>query len=124
MAARRRLPVWAHREALCKGLRDKDVMVVIEETGSGQSTQIPQFLLNEPWCKRMMVDIERGDCVKLPMPVGGVIAITEPRRVAAITLARRMAEELGTPLGKSSPQSKVGYSVRFEKSLSPCTVSC
>ena len=53
--------------------------------------------------------------------IGGCIAITEPRRVAAITLARRVAEEMGTPLGSSSPASRVGYSVRFDNSTSPCT---
>ena len=53
--------------------------------------------------------------------IGGCIAITQPRRVAAITLARRVAEEMGTPLGIAPPASKVGYSVRFDTSTSPST---
>jgi ATP-dependent RNA helicase DHR2 len=76
------------------------------------------MLANEPWCKSQPVTVKSsGKTVN----VGGCIAITEPRRVAAITLARRVAEEMGTPLGSSSPASKVGYSVRFDKSTSPST---
>jgi len=50
-----------------------------------------------------------------------MIAVTQPRRVAAISLARRVAEEMGTPCGAASPASKVGYSVRFDDSTSPST---
>jgi ATP-dependent RNA helicase DHR2 len=58
--------------------------------------------LDQPWCRKC-------------------IAITQPRRVAAISLARRVADEMGTPLGSASPASKVGYSVRFDVSTSPST---
>lgn len=47
--------------------------------------------------------------------------VTQPRRVAAISLAKRVADEMGTPCGSSSPASKVGYSVRFDESTSPST---
>lgn len=100
--SRRKLPIWSEQDAIRQALRNKDVLVLSGETGSGKSTQVPQFLLQEQWCS-------------------GRIAVTQPRRVAAISLARRVAEEVGTTLGSSSPASRVGYSVRFDNSVSPAT---
>ena len=108
LSTRKTLPIFDHRSEICECLRQKRVLLLVGETGSGKSTQMPQFLIDEPWCKRTK-------------KVGGCIAITQPRRVAAISLARRVAEEMGTPLGKSSPASQVGYSVRFDNSTSPST---
>jgi len=96
---REKLPIWQHRDALRQCLRDRDVLVLLGETGSGKSTQIGQFLVDEPWVRR-----------------GGCIAITQPRRVAAINLARRVAAEMGVRLGE-----EVGYSVRFENKSSDKT---
>ena len=115
---RKSLPVWSLAQDIREGLREKDVMLLVGETGSGKSTQVPQILSTESWCSSRPVTLEDS---KQTVSVGGCIAITEPRRVAAITLARRVAEEMGTPLGSSSPASKVGYSVRFDNSTSPCT---
>lgn len=84
------------------------------------STQIPQMLLDEPWCmaKSVRTNTKFGNQY---VKVGGCIAITEPRRVAAVSLARRVAEEMGTQLGSNSPASTVGYAVRFDNSTSPST---
>ena len=117
---RKNLPIWSHSAEIREGFREKDVMLLVGETGSGKSTQVPQILINEPWCKSQSVSATINDVDKIAS-VGGCIAITEPRRVAAISLARRVAEEMGTPLGSSSPASKVGYSVRFDNSTSPST---
>ncbi|KAJ5653217.1 ATP-dependent RNA helicase prh1 [Penicillium lividum] len=118
---RKKLPIFAHADEIRKNLREQDVMLLVGETGSGKSTQIPQFLVNEFWCRPTPAKVPQKDGSVKSMMVGGCIAITQPRRVAAISLARRVAEEMGTPLGSSSPASKVGYSVRFDTSTSPST---
>lgn len=119
---RKTLPIWSHVDEIKAGLRSKDVLLLVGETGSGKSTQVPQILVNEEWCKSRTVNVAHPDRKATEeIAVGGCIAITEPRRVAAISLARRVAEEMGTPLGSSSPASKVGYSVRFDNSTSPST---
>ncbi|KAK5172731.1 Salivary acidic proline-rich phosphoprotein 1/2 [Saxophila tyrrhenica] len=101
LETRRQLPIWSRQKDIRAAVREHDVLVLSGETGSGKSTQVPQFLLD--------------------MFKNGKIAVTQPRRVAAISLARRVADEMGTPCGSSSPASKVGYSVRFDQSTSPST---
>ena len=120
LTIRKDLPIWNHAQRIRDCLASKDVLLLVGETGSGKSTQVPQFLMDEPWCRPRSVKL-RSDGSGKTVKVGGCIAITEPRRVAAITLARRVAEEIGTPLGSSSPASQVGYSVRFDNSTSPST---
>lgn len=118
---RKKLPIFGNADEIREKLRDQDVMLLVGETGSGKSTQIPQFLVNEFWCRPTPAQIPQENGKLKSATVGGCIAITQPRRVAAISLARRVAEEMGTPLGSSSPASKVGYSVRFDTSVSPST---
>ncbi|OAX79092.1 hypothetical protein ACJ72_06592 [Emergomyces africanus] len=145
---RKELPIFPHADEIRKHLRRNDIMLLVGETGSGKSTQVPQFLVDEKWARARTVKVPStatttnnqkaisqttkspNDNNDLPptktivlkdVTVGGCIAITQPRRVAAVSLARRVADEMGTPLGNSSPASKVGYSVRFDSSTSPNT---
>ncbi|MBA1145515.1 ATP-dependent RNA helicase HrpA [Ectothiorhodospiraceae bacterium WFHF3C12] len=89
------LPVLERREALAEAIAAHQVVVVCGETGSGKSTQLPQICL----------DLGRG--------VEGMIAHTQPRRIAARSLAARVAEELGSEVGEA-----VGYKVRFTDRVS------
>src|SRR3954452_8140177 len=88
------LPVSARRDDIAAAIRDHQVVIVAGETGSGKTTQIPKICL----------DLGRG--------VTGMIGHTQPRRLAARTVADRIAEELGTELGDSG-SGIVGYKVRF-----------
>src|SRR4051794_5514565 len=85
------LPIAARRDDLVAAIRDHQVIVVAGETGSGKSTQLPKLCL----------DAGRG--------IDGMIGHTQPRRVAARTIAERVAEELGTTVGDG-----VGFTVRFD----------
>src|SRR4249920_2176841 len=84
------LPVSQRRDDIAAAIRDHQVVVIAGETGSGKTTQIPKI------------------CLELGRGVDGQIGHTQPRRLAARTVAERIAEELGSPLGEA-----VGYQVRF-----------
>ncbi|XP_048253674.1 probable ATP-dependent RNA helicase DHX35 [Haliotis rufescens] len=94
---RQKLPVFQHRSHILYLVERYQTVVIIGETGSGKSTQIPQYLLEAGWAAE-----------------GHVIAVTQPRRVAAITVADRIAEERGTLLG-----DEVGYMIRFDDCSDP-----
>ncbi|RCH83049.1 putative ATP-dependent RNA helicase dhr2, partial [Rhizopus stolonifer] len=98
---RKQLPIYTGRDSIMQAMTDNSTVIIIGETGSGKTTQIPQFIL------------EAGLASK---ELGG-IAITQPRRVAAVNLAKRVSEETMTRLG-----SKVGYTVRFDDTSSSETI--
>ncbi|KUI58737.1 putative ATP-dependent RNA helicase DHX35 [Cytospora mali] len=93
------LPIAKHRESILYLVETRQILIVVGQTGSGKTTQIPQFLEKAGWCSD-----------------GKVIAVTQPRRVAATTVALRVAEEYGCEVGK-----EVGYSIRFEDVSSAAT---
>jgi len=103
------LPIAQYRGEIQRTVRNSEVLVLVGETGSGKSTQVPQYLHRQSWCKRRKVKIGNEE-----VNVGGIIAITQPRRVAATTLAHRVAREEGTPLKPGERDGTVGYSVRFD----------
>jgi ATP-dependent helicase HrpA len=90
------LPIMAKRSEIVRSIRTNPVTIVWGETGCGKSTQIP----------KMCLEAGRG--------IAGQIACTQPRRIAAITIAHRIAEELGERLGRS-----VGYKIRFQDKTPP-----
>jgi ATP-dependent RNA helicase DHX8/PRP22 len=95
---RESLPVYRLKKELCQAIAQNQVLVVIGETGSGKTTQMTQYML------------EMGYGAK------GMIGCTQPRRVAAMSVAKRVAEEFGCPLGQ-----EIGYTIRFEDCTSAAT---
>ncbi|XP_060961217.1 probable pre-mRNA-splicing factor ATP-dependent RNA helicase DEAH2 [Cannabis sativa] len=102
---RKTLPVWQQKEEFLQVLKANQILILVGETGSGKTTQIPQFVLEA-------VDIETPDKRRKMM-----IACTQPRRVAAMSVSRRVAEEMDVIIGE-----EVGYSIRFEDCSSAKTV--
>ncbi|KAF5462101.1 hypothetical protein F2P56_018140 [Juglans regia] len=96
---RQTLPIYKLKKELIQAVHDNQVLVVIGETGSGKTTQVTQYLA------------EAGYTTK------GKIGCTQPRRVAAMSVAKRVAEEFGCRLGE-----EVGYAIRFEDCTGPDTV--
>src|SRR6478735_1614334 len=93
------LPVSEHRDELAAAIREHQVVVVAGATGSGKTTQLPKI------------------CLELGRGIRGTIGHTQPRRLAARTVAQRIADELHTPLGEA-----VGYTVRFTDQASDRTL--
>ncbi|XP_036320983.1 pre-mRNA-splicing factor ATP-dependent RNA helicase DHX16 [Rhagoletis pomonella] len=94
------LPVYPFKEDLIEAVRKHQILIIEGETGSGKTTQIPQYLVEAGFTK----DKKKIGC-------------TQPRRVAAMSVAARVAEEMGVKLG-----NEVGYSIRFEDCSSERTV--
>ena len=90
------LPIMAKKDEIIEAIKGNPVIIVSGETGSGKTTQIPKF------------------CLAAGRGIDGQIGCTQPRRIAATTVARRIAEELGEELGRS-----VGYKIRFQDRVRP-----
>ncbi|KAI8097637.1 P-loop containing nucleoside triphosphate hydrolase protein [Halteromyces radiatus] len=100
LEGRRKLPVHAQRSEFLEMIHNNQFVVLVGETGSGKTTQIPQFMVYD----------------ELPHLQGKQIACTQPRRVAAMSVAQRVADEMDVKLGQ-----EVGYNIRFEDNTSPKT---
>ncbi|KDO70342.1 hypothetical protein CISIN_1g0087351mg, partial [Citrus sinensis] len=96
---RKSLPIASVEKRLVEEVRKNDILIIVGETGSGKTTQLPQFLFHAGFCRD-----------------GKLIGVTQPRRVAAVTVAKRVAEESGVELGQ-----RVGYSIRFDDRTSTST---
>jgi ATP-dependent RNA helicase DHX8/PRP22 len=95
---RESLPVFKFRNQLLEAIASHQIMIVVSDTGSGKTTQIPQYLAEAGYANEL------------------VLGITQPRRVAAMSVAKRVSEEVGVTLG-----NEVGYTIRFEDKTSPAT---
>ena len=95
---RESLPVFKLRKQLLDAVRNNQLLIVVGDTGSGKTTQLTQYLAEAGFANE------------------GIIGCTQPRRVAAMSVAKRVAEEVGCPLGQ-----EVGYTIRFEDCTSPAT---
>ncbi|KAB5590392.1 Pre-mRNA-splicing factor [Ceratobasidium theobromae] len=95
---RQSLPIFKLRDKLIQAVRDHQILIVVGDTGSGKTTQMTQYLAEEGFADH------------------GKIGCTQPRRVAAMSVAKRVAEEVGCRLGQ-----EVGYTIRFEDCTSPET---
>ncbi|KAJ7172577.1 P-loop containing nucleoside triphosphate hydrolase protein [Mycena filopes] len=100
LATRKKLPVYAQMDDFFKMFTENQIIVMVGETGSGKTTQIPQFVAFSD----------------LPHTKGKLVACTQPRRVAAMSVAKRVADEMDVQLGR-----QVGYSIRFEDMTEPGT---
>jgi ATP-dependent RNA helicase DHX8/PRP22 len=98
---RESLPVYRLKNELMKAIAENQVLVVVGETGSGKTTQMTQYMVELGLTKRK----------------NSMIGCTQPRRVAAVSVAKRVAEEFGCALGE-----QVGYSIRFDDMTSPDTL--
>ncbi|KAK5669860.1 hypothetical protein QVD99_004236 [Batrachochytrium dendrobatidis] len=98
---RESLPIYAYRQQFLEAMDNYQTLIIVGETGSGKTTQLPQYLAEMGYTK--------GGKLK--------IGCTQPRRVAAMSVAARVAEEMGTKLGY-----EVGYSIRFEDCTSDKTI--
>jgi len=99
LAKRQQLPCWGVRDDVIRMMKNNQSCVLIGETGSGKTTQVPQFLVDAGYTSK------------------GLIAVTQPRRVAAMSVAARVAQEMDIELG-----AQVGYVIRFEDMTSESTV--
>ncbi|XP_072979819.1 pre-mRNA-splicing factor ATP-dependent RNA helicase DEAH1-like [Typha angustifolia] len=97
---RRALPIYRYREEFLRAVADYQVLVIVGETGCGKTSQIPQFLYKAGYTNH-----------------GKKIGCTQPRRVAAMSVATRVSNEMGVKLG-----NEVGYSIRFEERCSEKTL--
>ena len=97
------LPVSSRRDEIAQAIRDHQVVIVSGETGSGKTTQLPKI------------------CMQLGRGVAGMIGHTQPRRLAARSVADRIADELGQTVGRERGQV-VGYQVRFTDEVGPTTL--
>ena len=100
LAQRQKLPVWEQRDDFIAMVKKNQTIVLVGETGSGKTTQIPSLMLE--------AGVNRGR---------KLIACTQPRRVAAMSVSKRVSEELDVELGE-----EVGYSIRFEDMTGTKTV--
>lgn len=97
---RKSLPIYKYRQEILDAIAEHQILIVVAETGSGKTTQLPQYLHEAGYTKN-----------------GLKVGCTQPRRVAAMSVAARVAEEMGTKVGY-----EVGYSIRFEDCTSDKTV--
>ena len=100
---RKQLPIYMEEQAIMESITENPVVIICGETGSGKTTQVPQFMYEAGYGQPGTSH-------------SGMIAVTQPRRVAAVSVAKRVAAEMGVSLG-----DEVGYQIRYQKKVSKKT---
>ena len=100
LSKRKTLPVWLQKREFIEKLNSSQTMILVGETGSGKTTQVPQFVVDAGYTAD-----------------GKMCVCTQPRRVAAMSVAKRVADEMDVNIGE-----EVGYSIRFEEATGPKTM--
>lgn len=96
---RKGLPIFEHKQQFMDQVNNNQIVILVGETGSGKTTQVPQFVVDGGFLKG-----------------GKLCAVTQPRRVAAMSVSQRVADEMDVVLGQ-----EVGYNIRFEDVTGPRT---
>ena len=120
LAFRKALPIYQYQEKIVNAVRDNDYLIVTGDTGSGKSTQLPQYMMDSEVVRDSIINSQNNVqeyVTKRQAPIDKInVIITQPRRMAAVSMAERVSKERGSTMG-----TDVGYTIRFDDKTSSKT---